>query len=59
MKTKSFYAVTFIDEFDVESVSRIFQTLKAARKWKKFLGDLPYVQTARIMEGGQGGKEIN
>ena len=39
-------------------ISRLFQTIAAARKWAKWLRTLHYVASARIMAGGAGGMEV-
>jgi hypothetical protein len=39
-------------------ISRFFNTIKAARKWTKWLKLQHYVASARIMAGGAGGMEV-
>ena len=57
---KNFYQVTMRQSDGLELTSRIFDTIRAARKWKKYLIGCVYVvkESVRIMKGGQGGIEI-
>jgi len=38
--------------------SRIFQTIKAARKWAKWLSDFDYASRVEIFKGGAGGEVV-
>lgn len=55
----NFYAVTLTTEAEpTEQVSRFFQTLRAARRWQKWLREKSYVRSSRILRGGAGGEEV-
>lgn len=51
-------AVTFTASNGQETVSRFFATLRAARKWAKWLGRKVWARNVRIMAGGAGGMEV-
>jgi hypothetical protein len=57
---RNFYTVTMKQTDGLELTSRIFDTIRAARVWKKYLSGCVYVvkTSIRIMKGGQGGIEI-
>jgi hypothetical protein len=55
----NFYAVTFQDHAGIETVSRFFDTIKAARKWAKWLGQQRFANAVRIMQGGAGGMQVS
>ena len=48
-------AVTFTNTEGHETVSRFFQTIRAARKWAKWLSCQSFAKNVRIMRGGPGG----
>jgi hypothetical protein len=50
-------AVTFKAADGNEVVSRYFDTIKAARKWAKWLASQSFASAVRIMRGGPGGEE--
>ena len=52
------FAVTFINADGQETVSRFFQTKRAARSWVKWLKSTNFGRNARIMQGGPGGMEV-
>jgi hypothetical protein len=52
------YAVTAIYADGQEQVSRFFDTLRAARKWAKWLASQDFARQVRIMAGGAGGMEV-
>lgn len=39
--------------------SRIFQTIKAARKWAKWLASFDYASRVEIFKGGAGGEVVS
>ncbi len=51
-------AVTFTNTDGQETVSRFFQTLRAARKWAKWLSAQKFAANVRIMRGGPGGEPV-
>ncbi len=51
-------AVTFRNTDGNETVSRFFDTLKAARKWAKWLSAQRHATNVRIMRGGAGGEQV-
>jgi hypothetical protein len=51
-------AVTFTNTDGNETVSRFFQTIRAARKWAKWLASQHYAANVRIMRGGSGGEPV-
>ena len=54
------YCTTFEHKEDSggERFSRIFQTVRAARKWAKFLAQQHYVVRATIWNGDVGGERL-
>jgi hypothetical protein len=48
------YTVTFQDQSQVEQISRFFETIKAARKWAKWLAGKPFVSLVSIYRGQAG-----
>jgi hypothetical protein len=50
-------AVTFRNTDGQETVSRYFDSIKAARKWAKWLSSQSFAAAVRIMRGGPGGEE--
>ena len=52
------YTVTFFNSDGIDTYSRSFDTIKAARKWCNWLAAQSFVQSARIMQGGVGGMEV-
>ena len=53
------YAVTAVyTATNQEEVSRFFDTLRAARKWAKWLASQNFARQVRIMAGGAGGMEV-
>lgn len=54
----SFYTVTLTTLSGEAQVSRHFQTVKAARKWHRWLLTQSYVRDAAIYRGGVGGERI-
>lgn len=54
----TFYAVTAVYADGQEQVSRFFDTLRAARKWAKWLTGQTFTRQVRIMAGGAGGMEV-
>lgn len=51
-------AVTFTNNEGQETLSRFFQTIRAARKWAKWLSGQNYAANVRIMRGGPGGEPV-
>ena len=51
-------AVTFRNTDGIETFSRCFDTLRAARKWAKWLSSQKFATNVRIMRGGLGGEEV-
>ena len=51
-------AVMFTDTNGQETVSRFFTTLRAARRWAKWLASNDFARRVRIMAGGAGGMEV-
>jgi hypothetical protein len=51
-------AVTFVNAEGQETLSRFFTTMRAARKWAKWLASQRFAQRVRIMAGGPGGMEV-
>lgn len=51
-------AVTFTTADGQETVSRFFQTIRAARKWAKWLASQHYAANVRIMRCGSGGEPV-
>ena len=51
-------AVTFTTADGQETVSRFFQTIRAARKWAKWLASQAWASNVRIMRGGPGGEPV-
>jgi len=51
-------AVTFTNTDGNETVSRFFQTLRAARKWAKWLASQAWAANVRIMRCGPGGEPV-
>lgn len=51
-------AVTFTNTDGQETLSRFFQTIRAARKWAKWLSDQKFATNVRIMRGGPGGEPV-
>ncbi len=51
------YAVEFTANGKTE-ISKFFTKIAAARKWAKWLRTASYIQSVRIMKGGQGGQEV-
>jgi hypothetical protein len=49
-------AVIFRSTDGQETVSRFFNTLRAARKWVKWLASQKWASNVRIMRGGPGGE---
>lgn len=55
----TFYTVTFTHtETGNQEVSRIFQTLRAARNWAKWLNTTRFAKNATIYKGGAGGEIV-
>jgi hypothetical protein len=52
------YAVTAVYADGNEQVSRFFDTLRAARRWAKWLASQDFARKVRIMAGGPGGMEV-
>jgi hypothetical protein len=50
--------VTFVDADGIAQISRIFQTIGAARRWAKWLSGFSWASNVRIMKGGAGGMEV-
>ena len=51
----SFLSVSFLSN-DTWTVSRTFSTVRAARKWARWLSSHSYVQEVAIHRGGPGGE---
>jgi hypothetical protein len=51
------YTVTFQDENQTEQVSRFFETVRAARKWARWLGQQSFTRTVSLYRG-QAGEEL-
>jgi hypothetical protein len=51
-------AVTFTNTEGQATLSRVFDTLRAARKWAKWLAGQRFATNVRIMRGGLGGEEV-
>jgi len=55
----TFYTVTFTNaETGEQTVSRIFQTLRAARNWAKWINTTNFATCATIYKGGAGGEIV-
>jgi hypothetical protein len=57
--TSSLLSVSFADANGVWSVSRYFNTIRAARRWAKWLSGHSYVREVAIHRGGQGGERVS
>ncbi len=55
---RPFFTVSFLHTNGAESVSRIFSTLGAARKWAKWLTSHAYVVRATVYRGPAGGEVV-
>ena len=54
-----FYSVCFYHSTTGEhTLSRSFQTIRAARKWAKWLGQQSYAARTAIYRGGPGGEVV-
>jgi hypothetical protein len=53
----SFLSVSLLSN-DTWTVSRYFNTLRAARNWAKFLRSQSYIQEVAIHRGGPGGERV-
>jgi hypothetical protein len=51
-------AVTFTNTEGQATLSRVFQTISAARKWAKWLSGQKFATDVRIMRGGLGGEQV-
>ena len=56
---KIYYTIQFRQADGQEFLSRVFSTIRAARKWKQYLTGCPYIakDSIRIVKGGPGGIE--
>jgi len=52
------YVVTFDDATGSDIRSRVFQTVRAARNWARFLRSQHYVTAATIWRGQPGGERV-
>ena len=54
------FTVTFLNTNEIASwqISRVFETLRAARKWVKFLGTRNAISEVKIYRGGIGGEVV-
>jgi hypothetical protein len=59
MSSFSPIAVTFIDANGVFQISRICETLRAARNWARFLKRQAYVTEIVMYRGGVGGERVS
>lgn len=50
-----FYTVVFADVNGFDQISRHFDTIRAARSWRKWLNSQKWATNVRIYEGGIGG----
>ena len=55
---QNFYEVTFTNNEGKEISSRIFQTIRAARNWARYLVKADYIVSAKIYKGGVGGQVV-
>lgn len=58
MKT-NFYETTFVNASGIVERSRLFQTIRAARTWAKWLAKQKFVQSVSIYKGGAGGELVS
>lgn len=58
MRPTNFYTVTFVNLNGETLLSRFFDTLSAARAWRRHLLAKPYVLAASIYRGGVGGMPV-
>ena len=57
--SSSFLSVSFADANGVWTVSRYFSTIRAARNWARFVGNLPNTREVAIHRGGPGGERVS
>lgn len=58
MASTSFLSVSFRNVDGEWSLSRYFQTLRAARSWARWLASQGHVHEVAIHRGGQGGERV-
>jgi len=51
----SLFTVSFVSSTFGSTECRYFSTLRAARKWAKWLGSQPYAGAVKIYRGREGG----
>lgn len=52
------YEVTFTNQTGAVEKSRYFDTLRAAKKWAKWLGTQKFVQATHLWRGGEGAERL-
>lgn len=52
------YEVVFVNQSGAHERSRLFNTIRAARNWSKWLAKYSYVKQVLIYRGGAGGELV-